>query len=300
MSIAAFGHKLASDKSCSANSDCYFLLDSRCISGFCTCDAGLVEEISSEGDKCVPVAVYIREPCKTDPKCSGLGPNSHCILDGNGQGHCECDANNHFLLGKCWRSIALHITQLCLGNLLFCGKLVTNATSIGSRELRDDTIMIQTTIDTQPSNIMAISEIPLSNTTNIQVKVEPHRFLNICKGVVTCYDFDCRDITSQAVPNIMAPKLVQETDPPKRSSPPPIPTRSHPRGIGEECTSDDECYTKHNPHRVTCQNSRCGCFPIEQYRPNDDNTACVDSGSYSHIHQALLTVSIFLTMYAAF
>nr|CAD7202920.1 unnamed protein product [Timema douglasi] len=168
--------KGASDKSCSANSDCYFLLDSRCISGFCTCDAGLVEEISSEGDKCVPVAVYIREPCKTDPKCSGLGPNSHCILDGNGQGHCECDTNNHFLLGKCWRSI----------------------------------------------------------------------------------------------------------------------------GIGEECTSDDECYTKHNPHRVTCQNSRCGCFPIEQYRPNDDNTACVDSGSYSHIHQALLTVSIFLTMYAAF
>nr|CAD7406188.1 unnamed protein product [Timema poppensis] len=99
---------LASDKSCSANSDCYFLLDSRCISGFCTCDAGLVEEISSEGDKCVPVAVYIREPCKTDPKCSGLGPNSHCILDGNGQGHCECDANNHFLLGKCWRSIVNH------------------------------------------------------------------------------------------------------------------------------------------------------------------------------------------------
>nr|CAD7593252.1 unnamed protein product [Timema genevievae] len=99
---------LASDKSCSANSDCYFLLDSRCISGFCTCDAGLVEEISSEGDKCVPVAVYIREPCKTDPKCSGLGPNSHCIPDGNGQGHCECDANNHFLLGKCWRSIERH------------------------------------------------------------------------------------------------------------------------------------------------------------------------------------------------
>nr|CAD7198010.1 unnamed protein product [Timema douglasi] len=53
---------------------------------------------------------------------------------------------------------------------------------VSIRKLRDGTLMIQTTTDTQSSNIMAIFEIPLSNTTHIPVKVEPHRFLNVCKG----------------------------------------------------------------------------------------------------------------------
>nr|CAD7194646.1 unnamed protein product [Timema douglasi] len=62
------------------------------------------------------------------------------------------------------------------------------------KKLRDGTIMIQTRTDIQSSRVMAISEIPLSNTSHIPVKVEPHRFLNICNGVVTCYDLDCVSI----------------------------------------------------------------------------------------------------------
>nr|CAD7204782.1 unnamed protein product [Timema douglasi] len=62
---------------------------------------------------------------------------------------------------------------------------------VSIRKMRDGIIMIQTTTDTQSSNIKAISEIPLSNTTHTPVKVEPHKFLNVCKGVVTCYELDC-------------------------------------------------------------------------------------------------------------
>nr|CAD7614113.1 unnamed protein product [Timema genevievae] len=62
---------------------------------------------------------------------------------------------------------------------------------VSIRKLRDGTFMIQTMTDIQSSKVMAISEIPLSNTSLIPVKVEPHRFLNVCKGVVTCYDLDC-------------------------------------------------------------------------------------------------------------
>nr|CAD7446620.1 unnamed protein product [Timema bartmani] len=40
----------------------------------------------------------------------------------------------------------------------------------------------------------AISEILVSNKTNITVKVEPHRFLTVCKGVITCFDLDCVSI----------------------------------------------------------------------------------------------------------
>nr|CAD7411424.1 unnamed protein product [Timema poppensis] len=45
--------------------------------------------------------------------------------------------------------------------------------------------------DIQSSKVMAISEMPLSNMSHILGKMEPHRFLNVCKGVVTCYDLDC-------------------------------------------------------------------------------------------------------------
>nr|CAD7434233.1 unnamed protein product [Timema monikensis] len=65
---------------------------------------------------------------------------------------------------------------------------------VSKKKLRDGTIMIQTINDIRSSRVMAISEIPLSNTTYIPVNVEPHRFLNICKGVVTCYDLDCVSI----------------------------------------------------------------------------------------------------------
>nr|CAD7424597.1 unnamed protein product [Timema monikensis] len=44
------------------------------------------------------------------------------------------------------------------------------------------------------TNIVAIYEITLSNKTNINVEVEPHRFLNVCKGMVTCFDLDCMSI----------------------------------------------------------------------------------------------------------
>nr|CAD7450026.1 unnamed protein product [Timema bartmani] len=52
----------------------------------------------------------------------------------------------------------------------------------------------QTATDVQCSNIMAITDIPSINTTYILVKVEPHRILNVCKGVVTCFDLDCVSI----------------------------------------------------------------------------------------------------------
>nr|CAD7571768.1 unnamed protein product [Timema californicum] len=48
----------------------------------------------------------------------------------------------------------------------------------------------RTTTDIQSGNILALKEIPLCNTYRIQVKVEPHSFLNVCKGLVTCYDLD--------------------------------------------------------------------------------------------------------------
>nr|CAD7201810.1 unnamed protein product [Timema douglasi] len=104
-------------------------------------------------------------------------------------------------------------------------------------KLRDGTIMIQTKTDTQSSDIMAISEIPLSNTTHIPVKVEPHRFLNVCKGVVTCYDLDCVSIedifnlaktSSRPVPLVSA-RDISIGNAPIKSSPPPVPPRNHPR-----------------------------------------------------------------------
>nr|CAD7569732.1 unnamed protein product [Timema californicum] len=67
-------------------------------------------------------------------------------------------------------------------------------TDVSIRKLRDGTIMIQTTTDIQSSRVMPISEIPLNNTSHILVKVEPRRFLNVCKGVVTCYYLDCVSI----------------------------------------------------------------------------------------------------------
>nr|CAD7607169.1 unnamed protein product [Timema genevievae] len=60
-----------------------------------------------------------------------------------------------------------------------------------SRKLRVGTILILTATDVKSANIVAITEMPLSNTACIPVKVEPHRFLNVCKGVVTCFDLDC-------------------------------------------------------------------------------------------------------------
>nr|CAD7433130.1 unnamed protein product [Timema monikensis] len=63
---------------------------------------------------------------------------------------------------------------------------------VSVRKLHDGTILIQTPTDVQSSNIMAITEILSSNTASIPVKVEPHGFLNVCKGVVTCFDLDCQ------------------------------------------------------------------------------------------------------------
>nr|CAD7263107.1 unnamed protein product [Timema shepardi] len=48
-----------------------------------------------------------------------------------------------------------------------------------------------TTSDIQSGNILALKEISLSNMSRIQVKAEPHRFLDAYKGVVICYDLDC-------------------------------------------------------------------------------------------------------------
>ncbi|CAG2058056.1 unnamed protein product [Timema podura] len=44
------------------------------------------------------------------------------------------------------------------------------------------------------TTIRAISEILVSNKTNITVKIEPHKFLTVCKGVVTCFDLNCVSI----------------------------------------------------------------------------------------------------------
>nr|CAD7412055.1 unnamed protein product [Timema cristinae] len=69
-------------------------------------------------------------------------------------------------------------------------------TDVSIRKLRDGMLMIQTMTDIQSSRVIAISEILLSNTSNIpvKVKVELYRFLNVCKGVVTCYYLDCVSI----------------------------------------------------------------------------------------------------------
>nr|CAD7205056.1 unnamed protein product [Timema douglasi] len=58
-------------------------------------------------------------------------------------------------------------------------------------KLRDDTILIQTTADIQYSNIMALSKIPFSISYHLQEKVEPHRFLNDFKIMITCYELNC-------------------------------------------------------------------------------------------------------------
>nr|CAD7577778.1 unnamed protein product [Timema californicum] len=65
---------------------------------------------------------------------------------------------------------------------------------ISIRKLQDGTAIIQTLNDVQTVNVMGITEIPLSNSPHLQVKMEPHRFLNVCKGVVTCYDLVCLGI----------------------------------------------------------------------------------------------------------
>nr|CAD7416963.1 unnamed protein product [Timema poppensis] len=69
-----------------------------------------------------------------------------------------------------------------------------NSNVAKKNKLRDATILIQTTSDIESGNILALKEISLSNASRIQAKVEAHRFLNVCKGVVTCYDFDCVNI----------------------------------------------------------------------------------------------------------
>nr|CAD7443851.1 unnamed protein product [Timema bartmani] len=121
---------------------------------------------------------------------------------------------------------------------------------VSIRKLRDGTVMIRTINDVQTVNVMRITEIALSNSAHLQVKVEPHRFLNNFKGLVTCYDLDCVSIeeicdelalqhsssrpvplvTTRETPSQQAPKFVQEATPPMRSFPPPIPLRSPPRG----------------------------------------------------------------------
>ncbi|XP_063223242.1 uncharacterized protein LOC134531458 [Bacillus rossius redtenbacheri] len=93
---------------CSDDSDCYWLLDSRCSTGLCKCDEGLAPDYSSGSSaSCVRLAVYAGERCSTDAKCRGLGDNARCLPDATGQGHCLCDANHHFLQGRCWRSVGL-------------------------------------------------------------------------------------------------------------------------------------------------------------------------------------------------
>nr|CAD7462962.1 unnamed protein product [Timema tahoe] len=51
------------------------------------------------------------------------------------------------------------------------------------------------------------------NTTYIPVKVEPHVFLNVCKGVVTCFDLDCVNI--EEICEELSPQHVTEAKPPK-------------------------------------------------------------------------------------
>nr|CAD7201103.1 unnamed protein product [Timema douglasi] len=63
------------------------------------------------------------------------------------------------------------------------------------------------------ANILAITEIPLSNSAHLEVKVEPHRFLNVCKGVVTCYDLDC--VSIEDICEELSPQHVTEVVPHK-------------------------------------------------------------------------------------
>nr|CAD7263014.1 unnamed protein product [Timema shepardi] len=65
-----------------------------------------------------------------------------------------------------------------------------------------------TTSDIQSGNILALKEIPLSIMSRIQVKVEPHRFLDVCKEMVTCYDLDC--VTIEEICEELAPQNVIE------------------------------------------------------------------------------------------
>nr|CAD7430142.1 unnamed protein product [Timema monikensis] len=74
-----------------------------------------------------------------------------------------------------------------------------------SQEHNVDKRQKRTTSDIQSDNIMALTEIPLNNTAKIQIKMEPHRFLNVCKGVVTCYDCDC--VTIEEICEELAPSL---------------------------------------------------------------------------------------------
>nr|CAD7462617.1 unnamed protein product [Timema tahoe] len=140
---------------------------------------------------------------------------------------------------------------------------------VAIRKIRDGMILIQTTTDIQSNNILEISEIPVSDKTKIKVvmvgcipgpfkvKVEPHRFLNVYKRVVTCFDLDCvtigeiceglapqkvtetssrpvllvsaRDTYSHNVSNTVSTRLLREETPPERPPPPPVAPRSPPR-----------------------------------------------------------------------
>nr|CAD7204239.1 unnamed protein product [Timema douglasi] len=61
------------------------------------------------------------------------------------------------------------------------------------RKLRNGTLWYRL-IDIQWLNIMAISEITLTNTAHKRSKMDSYRFFNICEGVDTCYFFDCVSI----------------------------------------------------------------------------------------------------------
>nr|CAD7264932.1 unnamed protein product [Timema shepardi] len=61
------------------------------------------------------------------------------------------------------------------------------------RKLRNGTLWYRL-IYIQWFNIVAISEIMLSNTAHKRGKVDSYRFFNICEGVVTCYYFGCVNI----------------------------------------------------------------------------------------------------------
>nr|CAD7445556.1 unnamed protein product [Timema bartmani] len=155
---------------------------------------------------------------------------------------------------------------------------------VSIRKLRDGTILIQTATDVQSSNIMAITEIPSSNTAYILVKVKPHRFLNVCKGVVTCFDLDCvsieeifnlaktstqpvplvsdRDIHTITAPNTVATKFLQEAKHPKRFSPLPVPQRTHPssRDPPEPSTGNTPPPPPpHSPEPTSGPKVTCGC-----------------------------------------
>nr|CAD7449497.1 unnamed protein product [Timema bartmani] len=100
---------------------------------------------------------------------------------------------------------------------------------VSLRKLCDGTILIQTATDVHSSNIMAITEIPSSNKAYVPVKVEPHRFLNVCKGVVTCYDFDCvsiEEIFEELSPQHVTEVYCIEATSSEMPSPPPVPPRS--------------------------------------------------------------------------